>query len=51
MDYRSQNEQKKDPACCYQMPTKPKEQQSIKPARFIILEVLRHIKATCNCHT
>jgi len=38
-------EKKKDPACCYQMLTKLKKQGSNKPARFTILEVLRHVKA------
>ena len=35
----------------YQTLTKPKKQGSKKPAIFTILEVLRHVKATYNCHT
>ena len=46
MEKNSQKKEKKlDPACCYQILTKPKKQWSNKPARFTILEVLRHIKA------
>ena len=38
------------PACSYQVLTKPKKQKLNKSANFTVLEVLRHVKTTCNCH-